>query len=149
MANPTNAAVTVAAFVSAITADEAQAFAQACLNDMTVAGKTIEELKDMGKAELEALVVAIEEEVCNTQGSTSTRIRKSNKASKDLKLQLDAASYILHSIYDEEDKELEKKRKETRKALLLQRQQAAQMEAINKMSIEDVNKELLAIEDED
>lgn len=127
----------------------AVSFAKLVLSDGKINGNTIEDVKNMSKVELEALVVELEQQLKNANGTQSVYVKANKKSNASIKIQLEAAAYLLEDIYAAEEKAERKIERERRKTLLIQRQNAAEMEKINKMSAEQVAQELQSIEDEE
>lgn len=143
MSDSTNTMAKVSADVLAVS------FAKLVLSDGKINGNTIEDVKNMSKVELEALVVELEQQLKNANGTQSVYVKANKKSNASIKIQLEAAAYLLEDIYAAEEKAERKIERERRKTLLIQRQNAAEMEKINKMSAEQVAQELQSIEDEE
>ena len=143
MSDSTNTMAKVSADVLAVS------FAKLVLSDGKINGNTIEDVKNMSKVELETLVVELEQQLKNANGTQSVYVKANKKSNASIKIQLEAAAYLLEDIYAAEEKAERKIERERRKTLLIQRQNAAEMEKINKMSAEQVAQELQSIEDEE
>lgn len=139
----TNAMAKVSAEVLAVS------FAKLVLTDGKINGKTIEEVKNMSKAELEVLVIELEEQLKATNGTQSVYVKANKKSNSNIKVQLEAAAYLLEDIYAAEEKAERKIERERERSLAMARKTALEMEKFNKMDEKQIDKLLQNIEDEE